>query len=457
MAVAVALDLNGNIRFIELSTLTNEECSNRTKEIYLEHPFIKKILDQRDNIVQNHISKDDYLPPLYFNPVESILAVPFHTSNQLFGFAYFVNKKDNTGFSEQDLILIDPLASQLSILYENIESYELVQNQAVHLQLESSKLKSAQVKLSQSEKMFRQFAENIKEVFWRTTSTMNEIIYISPGYDAIWGMPSETIYANPCSWQNAVLEEDRENINSALQKMLSEHENHSIQFRIKREDGEIRHIYNKSIFLKDEMGKIDHVIGIASDITKQIFMHKRVALEQELRSILEHSQSIAQVAFKTIKAICRIFEWELGEIWLMSDTDESLKNFRVWHSKNSKFDDYDKCTHKMKCDIDQDLAGKIWREAAPIWFKETTNMVEGARKVSIENLGMNHAIGFPILYHDDVLGVMNFYAQKISAPDKDFIDMLTMLGSRLGDFMHQYKMQKQMFDLANKGGWNSIF
>jgi len=51
--------------------------------------------------------------------------------------------------------------------------------------------------LTDSEKRFRQLAENIRDVFFLLDAESNRILYISPAYEAIWGRSCESLYAKP--------------------------------------------------------------------------------------------------------------------------------------------------------------------------------------------------------------------------------------------------------------------
>ena len=51
--------------------------------------------------------------------------------------------------------------------------------------------------VEESQERFRQLAEHIKEVFWITDPTKHRMIYISPGYEGVWGRSCESLYASP--------------------------------------------------------------------------------------------------------------------------------------------------------------------------------------------------------------------------------------------------------------------
>src|SRR5882762_5748846 len=66
--------------------------------------------------------------------------------------------------------------------------------------------------LGQSEQRFRQIAENIREVFWMSTPTMDELLYVSPAYESIWGRSVESLRQRPRSFIEAIHAEDREHV-----------------------------------------------------------------------------------------------------------------------------------------------------------------------------------------------------------------------------------------------------
>src|SRR6185369_8336949 len=73
------------------------------------------------------------------------------------------------------------------------EADELLKKQ--HEQLQKQNLA-----LQESEERFRQLAENVREVFWMTDTQKNETIYVSPGYEVIWGRSCGKLYESARDW-----------------------------------------------------------------------------------------------------------------------------------------------------------------------------------------------------------------------------------------------------------------
>ena len=131
-----------------------------------------------------------------------------------------------------------------------------------------TKRKQAENILRDSEERFRQLADNIREVFWMTDVSKNQMIYVSPAYEEIWGQTVESLYASPQAWINAVHPEDRSRIlEAALTKQISG--KYDELYRIVRPDSSIRWIQDRAFPIQDESGKVYRVVGIAEDITER--------------------------------------------------------------------------------------------------------------------------------------------------------------------------------------------
>ena len=131
-----------------------------------------------------------------------------------------------------------------------------------------TKRKLAEEALQESEERFRQLVEIIREVFWLTDLEKKDILYISPGYEAIWGRSCASLYAAPQNWLEAIHPEDRSRVAEAAHtKQVSG--DYDEEYRIVRPDGSIRWIRDRAFPVKNDAGKVYRLAGIAEDITEQ--------------------------------------------------------------------------------------------------------------------------------------------------------------------------------------------
>jgi PAS domain S-box-containing protein len=164
------------------------------------------------------------------------------------------------------------------------------------LQAEINERRRVEEELRSSEEQFRQLAENINEVFWMSDRSENQILYVSPAYERVWGRPREHLYQRPGSLLDGVHPEDRERVIAFLEKQFREESDD--QCRIVQPDGSLRWIRARAFPIRDELGEVYRVAGIAEDITERVQAYQ--SLEQrveertrELSTLLEISRHVA--------------------------------------------------------------------------------------------------------------------------------------------------------------------
>ncbi len=132
-------------------------------------------------------------------------------------------------------------------------------------------LRQSESALREGEMKFRQLAENIPEVFWLGSSDWQQIFYISPAYEKIWGKTPESLYQSPMSWFESIHPEDRKKIIELFPVIWQPPFSPFIfpEYRIIRPDETIRWILARAFPVFDEAGTLQRVAGIAEDITKR--------------------------------------------------------------------------------------------------------------------------------------------------------------------------------------------
>jgi PAS domain S-box-containing protein len=128
--------------------------------------------------------------------------------------------------------------------------------------------KIAEQALRTSEEKFRQLAENIHEVFWMMSPAADEIFYISPAYEQVWGRTCESLYRSPMSWVEAIHPDDLERAHLLFARQI-QGESVDSEYRIRLPDGQVRWIRDRAFPIRGEAGQIIRVAGIAENITRQ--------------------------------------------------------------------------------------------------------------------------------------------------------------------------------------------
>lgn len=138
--------------------------------------------------------------------------------------------------------------------------------------------------LRESEAQFRQVVESIHEVFWMIDLGRHRMIYVSPGYERIWGRTCESLYQAPESWAEAIHPEDRERVVKASREKQKRGDYDEI-YRIRRPDGTVRWIRDRAFPVCDRDGRAFRVVGTAEDITEYRKLEEQYRHAQKLEAI----------------------------------------------------------------------------------------------------------------------------------------------------------------------------
>lgn len=175
--------------------------------------------------------------------------------------------------------------------------------------------------LEESKSRFRQLTESIREVVWLGSPDWNEVVYISPAYETIWGRKLTSVRNNPHSWLEGVHPEDREALTAFTENLPDSDwdEVNFPEFRVMRPDGVLSWVAARVYSIRDANGRIFRVAGIAEDITDRKLVELALLRRGDWERLL--SRLSARMIAVTAKDLPAAFEWALCELAEVAGAD----------------------------------------------------------------------------------------------------------------------------------------
>ncbi len=159
---------------------------------------------------------------------------------------------------------------------------------AAGIHFDISDRKELEDTLRQSDERFQQLAHHIDAVFWLRSADHRGVLYVSPAFETIWGIPPALLYAHPALWSDQIHPEDRQRVGIATAGQS--HLPYDEEYRIVTPAGIVRWIRDRSFPIKDPEGRVYRLAGIAQDITDAKLLEAQLlASEQRHRALVELS------------------------------------------------------------------------------------------------------------------------------------------------------------------------
>jgi PAS domain S-box-containing protein len=132
----------------------------------------------------------------------------------------------------------------------------------------------------------------------------DRIISCSPAYAQIFGMSIEEVVESQSSWlkiMEQIHPDDRNHYSDAYRSQMTAG-SYEVEYRIFRKDGELRHIKEVGMLVRDDDGKGSEAVGLVQDVTVHANMRKNI----------EESAAKLKLAARTAK----LGYWHFDEVTL---------------------------------------------------------------------------------------------------------------------------------------------
>ncbi|MBN8705434.1 MAG: PAS domain S-box protein [Bacteroidetes bacterium] len=198
--------------------------------------------------------------------------------------------KDTGEIKERELILKTRTGQEKIILLSMVPVEINKEICLITSLMDISDIRKSEENIKNSEERVRLIADNITDIFWMADFEAKKFLYISPGFESVYGIPVHDVLEDPNCLFNAILPHDREIFLSRLEAH-NPTTNFTNYFRIQRPDGTIRTLWNRGFPIRNTSQKGTFLAGISQDVTdsksaRETLLVQSAALQSAANAIL---------------------------------------------------------------------------------------------------------------------------------------------------------------------------
>jgi PAS domain S-box-containing protein len=247
----------------------------------------------------------------------------------------------------------------------------------------------------------------------------------------------------PRSWQPtpaAIVKlahpEDRERLRRRLESLLNDVSVPSLAFRVVHSDGRCRHLRAPASedMLRDEHGL--RLTAILRDVDERSRLERELAARQAVSATLARWTSFKESAPRLLRALGEALGCAAGVVWIPRHA--LLDAQVVWVASPEHRTTFETATRKLRPPYGIDLPGVAWQRQRPVDAVTLATDQHDLRRDAATAAGLRTAVAFPIVWRDDVLGVVELRSPE---PCEIPASTMTAIGHEIGAFLASRRAQ----------------
>ncbi|MGC1105310.1 MAG: response regulator [Candidatus Acidiferrales bacterium] len=184
--------------------------------------------------------------------------------------------------------------------------------------------------------------------------------------------------------------------------------------------------------------------AVIRDITERKRSEKVQASEYGVSRVLAESATLAEAAPKIMQAICKGMDWDFSAMWMFDRAADKLYCIDMWRSTAADITAFEAQTRETSFPRIVGLPGRVLACAKVHWIEDVVQDSNFPRSGAALSSDLHGALAFPILFQNEVTGVLEFLSRGMRKPDDDLLSMFSSLGTQIGQFIARKQGEEEL-------------
>jgi len=196
----------------------------------------------------------------------------------------------------------------------------------------------------------------------------------------------------------------------------------------------------------NEAGEVTNFMAVEADITQRLADEQRRALQFSVSRCLASAESLRQGASRLLQSICLHLGWKVGDIWMHNATKDHLQLLELWHDPTLNVQAFVEASKSLVFERGSGLPGRAWASRSSQWMPDVMKDANFHRSVEASACRLYSGLAFPILHLGEVLGVMEFFSDKIEQPDAELLETISSISDQVGQFILRQRAKAELLE-----------
>jgi PAS domain S-box-containing protein len=196
--------------------------------------------------------------------------------------------------------------------------------------------------------------------------------------------------------------------------------------------------------LRDDHGETQGGLVVFHDITRRKNFESRLAVQYAATRVLAEVDSLKEANPQIMEIIGQRLDWDFGSFWRLDPGMQQMRCITVWRRPNPLFPRFEELTRKTTLTPGIGVTGRAWATRAAAWIPDVSADADSPRREAAAADGLRSGFAVPVLVRGECLGIFEFFSHQSRSPDLELLEMLTNLGSQIGQFIERHQMHARV-------------
>jgi len=191
-----------------------------------------------------------------------------------------------------------------------------------------------------------------------------------------------------------------------------------------------------------------HIAGIAIE-------HERAG--NELRASEEQVSLLQAITMEIVLAadlnaalevvlrrVCQTTGWVLGQSWIPRADGSALECSPAWFASGKHVEGFRLSSESTRLHPGIGLPGRVWRSKQPVWIRDVAVDSNFPRAEHAREAGLKAAFAIPIIAHDEVIAVIEFFMTEQRSEDERLVKLVTAVAAQLDLAIERKRAEEQV-------------
>ena len=200
----------------------------------------------------------------------------------------------------------------------------------------------------------------------------------------------------------------------------------------------------RSTPLENEYGVVTHCISVLRDVTKRKLMDMQTELVQQLVHIFNQEPTLHKSLDLACQEIAKSQGFSLLEIWIPNLTNDRLKRITQFTSDQTGSAFYESSKRIDSFRLGEGLPGTVWEKQKAVIWENLGENNEFVRKEEAKKTNMETMMGIPLLYANQLVGVVTAGSFKDKFELKQSFELLKGIQHSLSSKVYWKKLASEL-------------